>query len=184
MQAELLLAEDCRYQAFYCEENVWWLCQAPALAALPRFVLFISNPQRRVGMWAQRAGREGEPVLWDYHVVLLTAEPWLVWDLDTLLGWPMPASDYLRLSFRDPAPQLAPCFRTIDGEKLLKTFRSNRAHMRSADGSWNAPPPAWPAPGAKDQAPNLMRFIDFEDRAIGGEVLDLTSLREKLDGPP
>lgn len=47
MQTERLRAEDCRYQGFYCEENVWWLGQSPALATVPRFILFISNPRAR-----------------------------------------------------------------------------------------------------------------------------------------
>ncbi|KAF2349480.1 Protein N-terminal glutamine amidohydrolase alpha beta roll [Trinorchestia longiramus] len=57
-------AEDCPYTQYYCEENVWQLCdsvrrQRPA--ELSRcHVVFISNEARCVPLWRQRAGKTDE----------------------------------------------------------------------------------------------------------------------------
>lgn len=93
-------AEARRYQAKYCEENIWWLAQSeePGAPVEERRVLFISSPTQSCLFFCQR---ESEPVVWDYHVVLWVrgtkgAE---VWDLDTVLDVPCDAQAYLRASF-------------------------------------------------------------------------------------
>jgi protein N-terminal glutamine amidohydrolase len=35
------------------------------------FVVFVSSECKRTPVWHQKAGIQGEPVLWDYHVVLV-----------------------------------------------------------------------------------------------------------------
>jgi hypothetical protein len=164
-----------RYQAFFCEENVYHLAGEPRFAARPRQVVFISNPTRSTAMWNQRAaGAPGVAMLWDYHVVLLVAEPWEVWDLDTFLGLPVPAADYLGGSFHGRLPgHYQPYFRLVEAETFAVTFASDRSHMKRRDGQWKRPPPPWPAIG--DGAPNLMRFVDVTAPFVG-EVLDLGTL--------
>ena len=94
---------DIDYQAYYCEENIWRLCQQPQLQVHKSEVVFISNPRRTCALWYQRAAPyPTEPVVWDYHVILLTQTPdniWQVWDLDTLLGCPLQAEDYFSMTF-------------------------------------------------------------------------------------
>ncbi len=147
-----------RYCACFCEENVWHLCQ-DASVRVPkerRRVVFVSNPARRVAMRHQQAGRGGV-IFWDYHVVLIT--PGVVWDLDTTLGFPVPARTWLDESF----PPLAepPRFRVVDAATYVETFASDRSHMLTA------PHPAWPIIGT---GMNLMRFVDMEAPFVGTVV--------------
>jgi hypothetical protein len=170
-----------RYHPFYCEENAFHLAQEPALAGRPREVVFISNAGQSCAMWHQRAApRPGWPILWDYHVVLLCAEPWEIWDLDTTLGLPVPAADYLGASFRaGVAELLTPRFRLVPAALFAATFASDRSHMRAASGRYKKPPPPWPAPGEPGAPSNLMRFVDVQS-AFHGEVLDLRGLLARV----
>lgn len=170
-----------RYQPFYCEENVFHLAREPILANRPREVVFISNAGRSCPMWHQRAAvRAGWPILWDYHVVLLAGAPWEVWDLDTTLGMPVPAADYLRRSFRAGVPEeLAPRFRVVDATELAETFASDRSHMRLPSGRFKKKPPPWPPIGPPGAASNLMRFVDVTAPFVG-EVLDLPGMLARI----
>jgi hypothetical protein len=176
-----------RHQPFWCEENVWHLCQEPDLADQRRQVAVITGAGGHVAIWQQRAAAPGAPVAWDYHVILLAlATAWEVWDLDTRLPCPVAAEDYLARSF--PAPgrvpvDLQPRFRLLPAEQYVAELSSDRSHMRRADGGYRQPPPPWPPPGA-GRAPNLARFIDPADPFLG-ERCDLAGLRRSLalDGP-
>jgi hypothetical protein len=131
-------------------------------------------------MWAQRAG---SPVVWDYHVVALTSsvEGWQVWDLDSTLGMPVPASTWLDATFAGSEgllPQFRPWFRVVPRDELLATFASDRAHMRDPEGGWQQPPPPWPPIGAERES-NLFRFVDMEAPFVG-EVLDLAGFRARF----
>jgi hypothetical protein len=169
-----------RYQPFYCEENVFHLAREPVLAGRRRAVVFISNPERACAVWHQRAAlRSTWPILWDYHVVLLVDAPWEVWDLDTLLGLPVPAADYLRGSFRPILPQHRPRFRVVDAELFVETFASDRSHMRSPGGRYKQQPPPWPPIGTLGATSNLMRFVDVTSPFLG-EVIDLRELFERI----
>lgn len=172
-----------RYHAFYCEENVYHLAREPDLAGRRREVVFISNATRSVAMWNQRAaGGRGRVLLWDYHVVLLVQDPWEIWDLDTLLGFPLPAAEYLRRSFRADLPEhYLPRFRVVDAGAFTEAFASDRAHMRRRDGRWQRPPPPWPAIGVPERESNLMRFVDTSAPFLG-EVLDLGELWARVGG--
>jgi hypothetical protein len=130
-------------------------------------------------MWNQRAaGRPGRALLWDYHVVVLARDPWEIWDLDTFLGCPVPAADYLRLSFQPGLPaEYAPRFRLVDADTFAATFASDRSHMLRRDGRYKKPPPPWPPIGASES--NLMRFVDVESPFLG-EVLDLRELYQRI----
>ena len=170
-----------RYHPFYCEENIHHLCQDARFAGRRRHVLFISGPEKACVMWHQRAAkRPGAPMFWDYHVVLLVEDPWEVWDLDTTLGLPVPAAEYLLRSFHPGVPrEFRTLFRRVDADAFLQAFASDRSHMRRRDGSWQRPPPPWPPPCPEGIAPNLLRFVDMRD-PIAGEVLELTDLLARV----
>jgi hypothetical protein len=130
-----------------------------------RRVVFISNVERRVAMANQRAG-QGDLVMWDYHVVLVARR--LVWDLDCLLGAPLPLARWLATSFvRGIGPP--PRFRVIDAPAFLETFASDRSHMAASE----HPPPPWPPIG---HGMTLERFVDMRV----GETLDATALAARL----
>ena len=160
-----------RYAPYYCEENVWWLAQEPHW--VDPSVVVVTNPSRTVAMSAQRASKDGTPVVWDYHVVLL--DRGAVWDLDCVLGMPLPARRWIEASFDSRAPaHLAPRFRVLARETYVARFASDRRHMRRPDGSWLVDPPPWPAIGG---AHDLERLLDLDDPSYGAwlDLLDFTS---------
>ncbi len=174
-----------RHQPFYCEENVFHLCSHPALGARPRSAVFVSGALGGFVMWHQRAARSpAAPLFWDYHVIVLAEEPWEVWDLDSTLGFPVPALAYLERSFRLDLPEdLAPLFRVVTARDVARTLVSDRSHMRRPDGRFERPPPPWPLISPPERGSNLRRFIDMED-PIAGEVTSLAGLIERVQGPP
>ncbi|HEU4407983.1 MAG TPA: protein N-terminal glutamine amidohydrolase [Polyangiaceae bacterium] len=169
------------YTRQYCEENVWHLCQDPGVEADEAHVVFISNAQEACAFWMQRAAPAArQPVLWDYHVILLGRQTgWKVWDLDSRLPRPVDALEYLRETFRHeravPAP-LRPRFRVVPRAIFLDTFASDRSHMRLGDGGWLAPPPPRPPIRTAAEAMNLPRFVDTR-RPFVGRLFDLAGLR-------
>ncbi|HLT38312.1 MAG TPA: hypothetical protein VK034_18630 [Enhygromyxa sp.] len=193
------MSEQPLYCPFFCEENVWHLCAHPRVAAAERRVVFISNPDRRVAMWGQKASREPRAAIaWDYHVVLLLRElgrAWQVWDLDARDPGPRSAAGWLRDSFDHAGllpPSYAPRFRMIDGPEYRRHLRSDRRHMLRPDGTPMQPPPPWPeilgeppACAPVDDGSNLSRFIDTVDPGFLGRVFDLRELGRwlKSEGP-
>ncbi len=173
-----------QYQAYYCEENVWHLCQEPSVGSGPRLAVVISSLGRVCPIWQQRASpADGQPVLWDYHVILLhrAQQTWEVWDLDTLLGMPRKASEYISLSFLPPgqlSPDFEPCFRVMDADQYRNVLSTDRSHMRDDQGHWQAPPPAWKAPFETSRGMNLPRMWDMEDDFCG-TLMDLATFRAR-----
>lgn len=163
------------YAPFYCEENVLRLCPSLGDEAL---AVLVTNASRRIEMLRQRAGGAGRgAVLWDYHAFAITRrEGWVVWDFDTRLGFPVAAGEYLRLSF-DRDPDQAPLFRVVPGPDYAREFRSDRSHMRRADGSWTAIPPPWPPATGADGVP-LANLLDPQSACLG-EVLTLEAMLER-----
>jgi hypothetical protein len=165
------------YRAFWCEENIWHLVQHQAAAADDRLVLVITGAQDQVACWKQKAGNELDPVVWDYHVVLATrADGWQIWDLDSRLGFPVPAQTWMQMTFPYPEqvpPRFRPRFAAIPAQDYLQRFGSDRAHMRDLHGQWQQPPPPWPAIDGQG-----LRLADLIQQARQG--LDLAALRERL----
>ncbi len=171
---------DFRYTPFYCEENVWHLCLEPRLDGMRKVVVFISNAQRNCLLWHQKAADKPDaPVFWDYHAILLCQEGgWDVWDLDTVLGCPISAGDYIARTFDPPSAIFGQSlrFRVVPCEEYVQTFCSDRSHMRSTNG-WSAPPPPWP-PITPRKGRRLKEFLDMNsDRP--GEVLTLREFRDR-----
>ena len=173
-----------RYQPFYCEENIFHLSQDPHFAARAPSALFVSGVGGECVMWHQKqARRPGAPLSWDYHVFLLVRDPWEIWDFDTTLGFPVPASAYLRRSFRPEIAlpeELTPWFRRVGAAALAATFASDRSHMRGRGGEFQKAPPPWSTIGPEGVASNLGRFLTMED-AIAGEVIGLPALLARIE---
>ncbi len=167
-----------RYQAYYCEENAWHLCADPQLADARVEVAIVSNAERSVALWQQRAAtRADAPVVWDYHVLLfaMTTSEWRAWDLDTTLAFPIDAARYLAGTFRPVPPQLSPRFRVLAADEYRRVLASDRRHMRDDAGGWLQPPPPWPPIGDGHTLPEL---LDLE-RASPGEWLTLAELQRR-----
>jgi hypothetical protein len=176
------------YQPFYCEENIWMLCQNPRLAGARGLVGIITgqnSPQRnsRCALFHQRlAEGPGEAVLWDFHVVLFVQEDaWQTWDLDSDLGAPVPADQYLQATFGDQAAvpaHVRPRVRLVEAGTYVTNLRSNRSHMRDRSGRYLQIPPGWPPPGGGIEH-NLDRFLNPDEDFLG-TVVDLAALRTRL----
>jgi protein N-terminal glutamine amidohydrolase len=154
-----------------------------SLTALERAAVFITNEERTVPTFAQRAG---DPVVWDYHVVVFAhaAHGWRALDLDTTLGFDLPVETWLTGSF-GPVPQrenLQPRFRVVDAEELAATFASDRSHMRSEDGAPTRPFPPWPPISCALGPMTLPRYLDLTD-TIAGVWLTLDEVRRRYGAP-
>jgi hypothetical protein len=94
-----------QYTSHYCEENIYLLATAlfrerSVADTYDIFIIFVSNRNRRVALWNQKAAKACDrAVIWDYHVILLLCRKatgvedgcW-VYDLDTTLCVPCPAA--------------------------------------------------------------------------------------------
>ncbi|OXB62217.1 hypothetical protein ASZ78_013241 [Callipepla squamata] len=156
----------CTYTSCYCEENVWKLCEY--IRSQDRYPLeefyavFISNDRRM-----------------DYHVILLHVpggEENFIYDLDTVLPFPCPFEMYSTEAFR-PDDSLHPEFhrkiRMIRADLYLKTFASDRSHMKDANGKWQKPPPSYPCIETADSKMNLDDFISMNPKVGWGSVFPL-----------
>lgn len=140
--------QDLHYTKYFCEENIWHLCQQEAFKNLPHYVLFISNSEKKCPFWFQKAAKPFEPILWDYHVILaVQLDGWHIFDLDTTLPCPMELERYFAQSFLEVTnfgSVLAPRVKIIEAEKYANEFYSDRSHMKDETGNWLSPPPPWP----------------------------------------
>ena len=171
------------YTPYYCEENVWHLCQREQFVDSEPIVVFVGNEIRACPLWYQRASSLDQPVLWDYHVFLLCRDAdfyWQVWDLDTLLGFPVNFEHYVDRTFGKvlAGDVYAPNFRLIAAQEYQRVFSSDRAHMRDKSGAWLEPPPPWPFI-YNGVVSNLMEMTDFQAGRTGG-VLGLAEFRARF----
>ena len=171
------------YQPFYCEENIWHLAAARRETGLQSTIALISNQHRQCAVWNQRAApRAGEPIVWDYHVILID-EQGGVHDLDTLLGAPVPLHEWVSGSF---APlgliqaRYEPRFLLLDGDTYLARFSSDRSHMRTKAGRFRHAPPSWPPIIAAGE-PHFFEWLD-ESGLSPGRWVDREGLSIAIGG--
>ncbi|GMI77123.1 Gln-specific amino-terminal (Nt)-amidase [Hibiscus trionum] len=173
LQPNCLDASDLDHTPFYCEENVYFLCKKLCSSGIADahgsdlFVLFISNENKQIPLWHQKASNRADGViLWDYHVICVQRKKdggtHLVWDLDSSLTFPCPLATYVSETVR-------PSF------QLFSEFK--RRHMKDSEGNWTAhPPPYEPIVAEDGSVHNLNEYMEIH----AGDVLmnlpqDLTS---------
>ena len=171
--------EDFAYQAAYCEENIWHLCQQNDFNE--SFVIFIFSRGDAFPMLNQRASLQSSlPIFWDYHVVLLhLAETTQILDFDTTLAFNTDIKTYFRQSFIDESLLIIeqrPLFRLIPANKFIQYFSSDRRHMKTTTG-WLAPPPNWPCIGRSGS--NLSGFIQAR-KSHAGELLTYNAILKRF----
>jgi len=153
-----------KYQPYYCEENIWHLCQHPQYQGGQ--VIFIASYGDYFPMLCQQGvKRPNYPVFWDYHVVLL--KDGQIYDFNTTLPFSTPVRQYLEQSFIDEsllAHHQTPMFRVLPAADYVARFLSDRRHMKTAEG-WSAPPPNWPM--ISQTLSNLERFTNMMDGDFG-----------------
>lgn len=104
------------YASCFCEENIYQLAvrllETSLITEAQLFAIFISNSSKQVPVWEQKSSDERhEPVVWDYHVILLSrsGQEKLIYDLDSYLPFPCHAMHYCERSFR-PDLRILPQF--------------------------------------------------------------------------
>ncbi|KAI8562273.1 hypothetical protein RHMOL_Rhmol03G0022400 [Rhododendron molle] len=161
----------------YCEENVYLLCKKLCTSGVADadgsdlHVVFISNEKKQVPLWHQKASHRADGViLWDYHVICIQrkkeshSSP-LVWDLDSSLHCPFPLASYVSETIR-PSFQLFAdfqrFFRVVHAPIFLRSFASDRRHMKDSLGNWTAKPPAYGPIVAEDgTVHNLNEYMEI-----------------------
>jgi hypothetical protein len=180
---------SCPYTAYFCEENAWLIAerlrdQGRQLEAIE--ILLFTNPNESVLLHEQRGAPPGQPLIWDYHVVVrLRADRDVIIDPDSRLELPCDAQEYLRKTFADQA-RLAPGLRTrvrvIPASAYLERFHSDRSHMRGqiADSAF----PDYPC--IESPAVRRVPLASYRDlqQALddGSQVVDVTALFEPPEG--
>ena len=173
---------ECLYTPRYCEENVFHLAAHAELYGDEPQVVFLSNRDSSVAMLSQ-SERPAGVVIWDYHTILVTrSDQWLVWDLDSILPFPCDARRYVVASLPFDVPQqYRPLLRVIDAAEYRAGFFSDRRHMRNEHGSFQAPPPSWPAIRGSEGS-NLHHYIDMDETGPG-RVLTVTEFLHTFAQP-
>ncbi|KAJ7046632.1 N-terminal glutamine amidase-domain-containing protein [Mycena alexandri] len=179
---------DTVHTPFYCEENIYLLCEAFVLQQEEVSAVFISNEQKTVALWNQKLNDESV-VVWDYHVFLLLRsrgqQHW-IYDFDSRLPFPCLMRDYLRHTFKENvAEPYRSLFRIVPGSTFVEHFASDRSHMLVEAGEYDAqnvapkryrsPPPSHPPIRGRNATTgnNLMEsFVGMASSAFG-KVLDL-----------
>jgi len=163
---------DLKYQPFYCEENIWQLCQHPDY--LGGDVIFIASYGDYFPMLCQQGSvTPNSPIFWDYHVVLLRNG--LIHDFNSTLAFTTSVNDYFEQSLLNEhllSPLQIPMFRVIAAEEFVGVFKSDRRHMK-AGSRWQAEPPDWPSISKNES--NLHQFVDMRDLEFG-EVFSAAAL--------
>lgn len=161
-----------KYTPFYCEENIWHL--ASSRSDRESLVVFLSNARFQIPLWMQRASQDpSQPVVWDYHVILLEKkdDAYQVWDLDSSLPCPTDVTHYVEQSVSriENLPEKWHIqFRVIPSQSFLEMFSSDRSHMKdSQTGQWIKEPPPWPPIQSVAGGHNLRQFIEMKDAFIG-----------------
>ncbi|XP_028673055.1 protein N-terminal glutamine amidohydrolase [Erpetoichthys calabaricus] len=181
--------KDCIYTSCYCEENIWKLCRHIALQKPcpieEVYVIFISNESRMIPLWKQKSSRGGNPVIWDYHVILLhtSHSGCHIYDLDTILPFPCSLKCYVDEAFRsDDLINLTfkRKLRVIPADTFLKTFASDRSHMKDPTGEWRMPPPPYPCIETTECKMNLDDFISMDANIGWGVVYTLTDFTQQF----
>lgn len=180
-----------RHTPYYCEENVYHLCKKLCTDGMEAgegsdlFVVFISNEKKQIPLWHQKASQRADGItLWDYHVICVQKKegnsPHLVWDLDSSLQFPSPLASYVSETVR-PSIQLFSefqrFFRIVHAPIFLRSFASDRRHMKDSEGNYMYQPPTYEAIIAEDgTVHNLNEYIEMSAadvvQSIGPDLIE------------
>jgi len=122
-----------------CEENIWKLIEAlytnQGLTIKPLDVLFILNQNDSIALFEQNLCVGANPVIWDYHVVLVAKKDnaIVLFDFDSRCSFPEKIADYFYRSLPmniTLAETYRALLKPIKAEFFYQHFYSSRQHMR------------------------------------------------------
>ncbi|KAI3984153.1 hypothetical protein MKX01_011107 [Papaver californicum] len=163
------------------------------------FVVFISNQDKQVPLWHQKASKRGDGLaIWDYHVVCIQKNgkdnTHQVWDLDSSPPFPTPLAHYVAEAIQ-PSFQLYSgyqrLFRVVHAPIFLRCFATDRRHMKDPTENWISQPPSHEPIVAEDgTVHNLDEYIcvlgssEFKDKsaAIQRDKLGMVITEENFEG--
>ncbi|KAJ6496535.1 N-terminal glutamine amidase-domain-containing protein [Mycena vitilis] len=184
------------YTPFYCEENIYILCEALLSHKEVVSAVFISNESKTIALNNQKLGGQSV-VLWDYHAVLWLRsrdqQNW-IYDFDSSLPFPCLMKDYLAHTFEEnlPLPYIS-LFRIVPGSTFVEYFASDRSHMladpkqagsHTVNMYRSSPPPTPPIRGkSANVSSNLMESFVCMGTTEGtfGTVNDLRKMKEMAE---
>ncbi|RXM31073.1 Protein N-terminal glutamine amidohydrolase [Acipenser ruthenus] len=70
--------------------------------------------------------------------------------------------------------------RVIPADVYLKTFASDRSHMKDSRGEWRMPPPPYPCIETPESKMNINSFISMDPKVGWGEVNTLTEFVKRF----
>lgn len=186
---------DYLYTALFCEENIWQLIRSLSSASIAMnkmWCLLITNPAQKFPLLNQMAAPLNQPVIWDYHVILLADinHQSVIFDFDTRLGFVTPLDEYLRHTFIlsekesvSLTEELIPYIRKTPAKSYLNNFYSDRSHMLNYISDNEYPP--WPIINeSKTDCIPLADYLDIKsnlrDHSSLIKVDSLTAVKQKL----
>ncbi len=184
------------YTPLFCEENIWQLLQSLSatsaaaktmvnikIAIDKMWVLIITNPEQKIALINQQAAAVNQPIIWDYHVILLAEinHQYLIFDFDTRLSFVTPLQEYLQKTFIPPnkLPQeFIPYIRKVPAQSYLNKFYSDRSHMQNQIDARQFPP--WPI--INEHREHCIALADYlnTEQALddSSQVLKVSSLKQ------
>ena len=127
---------DYAYTPLFCEENIWKLVESlyTNQFAKPIDVLFIVNQADSVAVFEQNQSLGSNPVIWDYHVLLLAQinNELVVFDFDSRCEFPTPVTKYFNVTFpstKELYENFQPYIKIINANYYYQHFYSDRKHM-------------------------------------------------------
>ncbi|MCW8933075.1 MAG: protein N-terminal glutamine amidohydrolase [Gammaproteobacteria bacterium] len=189
------------YTPLFCEENIWQLILSLSTTSnvnqmanhlkIERdkmWVLIITNKKQKIALLNQQAASAEQPVIWDYHVILLAEinHQFFIFDFDTRLSFVTPLQDYLQktLISLDKLPQeFIPSIRKIPAQSYLERFHSDRTHMLIQIEKSQFP--AWPIINSgKEHCISLEDYLNIEqplnDQSLLTQISSIVTLEQWL----
>jgi len=167
------------YTPLFCEENIWHLARSliqQNIDAEKLSVAFISNPAQHVAIFNQKTSHANQPVIWDYHVLLIRhdQQPVLVYDFDSLCPFPVALPQYLDACFPSTLtihPEYQAQFRLVPAREFLSQFFSDRSHMLGIIDKENFPDYPIIKPEQENNIVKLEAYINFKQQLSTDEKL-------------
>ncbi|KAL7169004.1 hypothetical protein ACSBR2_034096 [Camellia fascicularis] len=144
------------------EENAYLLCKKLCTSGVADaegsdlFVVFISNEKKQVPLWHQKASQRADGVvLWDYHVICIQKQHFCLQNSDIA----MTVTEKKRF------------FRVVHAPIFLRSFASDRRHMKDSVGNLIAQPPAYEAIVAEDgTVHNVNEYIEISTAGLAKDI--------------
>lgn len=166
------------YTSQFCEENIWHLASSLIQQDINKTdltVVFISNIKQHVALFNQKTAPDNQPVIWDYHVILIqqNRHQHLVFDFDSKCDFPVTLEEYLLASLPTAVqihPDYQAAFRLVKASDFLHQFYSDRSHMTGLIDKQSFPDYTPVNQGIENTRP-LAQYVNFSQPLSASEKI-------------